>query len=63
VSSPLNYRSPREYEREWERRTVEEASGQAPAKQEAMEKMESPNRFPLSHSPGDEIHSLMGYGF
>jgi len=28
-----------------------------------MEKMESSNRFPLSHSPGDEISLLMGYGF
>jgi putative transposase len=63
LHSTLNYRSPMEYEREWKRRAAQGASSPAPAKQEAVQKVESPNRFPLSHSPGDEIHSLMGYGF
>ena len=63
LHSTLNYQSPVEYEREWEQRTALVGKGQTGSREEAMKKMESPNRFPLSHSPGDEIYSLMGYGF
>jgi putative transposase len=63
LHSTLNYLSPREYEREWKQRTTQAVSGPTRSSEEAMEKMESPNRFPLSHSPGNEIHSFMGYGF
>ena len=52
-----------EYEREWKKRELAEVSAETCQGKEAMEKLESPNRFPLSHSPGDEIYSLMGYGF
>jgi putative transposase len=51
LHSTLNYRSPMEYEREWKRRAAQGASSPAPAKQEAVEKVESPNRFPLSTAP------------
>jgi putative transposase len=63
LHSTLNYLSPMEYEREWKQRTTPAVSGPTRSSEEAMEKMESPNRFPLSHSPGNEIHSFMGYGF
>jgi putative transposase len=63
LHSTLNYLSPMEYEREWKHRPTQVVSEQTGSCKEAMEKMESPNRVPLSHSPGDEIHSLMGYGF
>jgi Integrase core domain len=61
--STLNYRSPREYEREWKQRAAQVAREQTGSREEAMEKRESPNRFPLSHRPGDEISLFMGYGF
>jgi putative transposase len=63
LHSTLNYLSPMEYEREWKQRAAQEASEQTGFREEAVEKMESLNRFPLSHSPGDEIHLFMGYGF
>jgi putative transposase len=63
LHSTLNYLSPMEYEREWKQRTTPAVSGPTRSSEEAMEKMESPNRFPLSQSPGNEIHSFMGYGF
>jgi putative transposase len=63
LHSTLNYLSPMEYEREWKHRATQVVSEQTGSCEEAMEKMESPNRFPLSHRPGDEIHSFMGYGF
>lgn len=63
LHSTLNYMSPMEYEREWKKRLLLVVSGETCDDKEAMEKMESSNRFPLSHSPGDEISLLMGYGF
>jgi putative transposase len=63
LHSTLNYASPMEYEREWKKRSLPVVSGETCGDEEAMEKMESSNRFPLSHSHGDEIHSFMGYGF
>jgi putative transposase len=63
LHSTLNYLSPMEYEREWKQRTTPVVSAETCVGKEAMEKRESSNRFPLSHRPGDEIHSLMGYGF
>jgi len=63
LHSALNYVSPVEYEREWEQRTALVGNGQTGSSEEAMEKVESPNHFPLSHSPGDEIPLFMGYGF
>jgi putative transposase len=63
LHSRLNYVSPMEYEREWKQPATQVVSGQTESREEAMEKMESANRFPLSHSPGDEIPLFMGYGF
>jgi Integrase core domain len=63
LHSTLNYVSPMEYEREWKQRAAQEASEQTGFREEAVEKRESLNRFPLSHSPGDEIPLFMGYGF
>jgi putative transposase len=63
LHSTLNYVSPMEYEQDWKQRAAQEAREQTGSREEAMEKVESPNRFPLSHSPGDEIPLLMGYGF
>ncbi len=63
LHSTLHYVSPMEYEREWKQRTARETREQAGFREKAMEKRESLNRFPLSHRPGDEIHSFMGYGF
>jgi len=63
LHSTLNYASPMEYERAWKKRSLAVVSGETCGGKEAMEKMESLNRFPLSHSPGNEIHSCMGYGF
>jgi putative transposase len=63
LHSTLNYLSPMEYEREWKHRATQGASEQTGSREEAMEKRESSNRFPLSRSPGDEIYLLMGYGF
>jgi putative transposase len=63
LHSTLHYVSPMEYEREWKQRAAQEAREQTGFREEAVEKMESSNRFPLSQRPGDEIHLLMGYGF
>lgn len=63
LHSTLNYVSPMEYEREWERRAAQETSEQARFREEAVEKRESLHRFPLSHRPDDEISLFMGYGF
>jgi putative transposase len=63
LHSTLNYLSPMEYEREWKQRAAQEASEQTGFREEAVEKRESPNCFPLSHRPGDEIPLFMGYGF
>jgi len=63
LHSTLHYVSPMEYERKWKQRTAQEAREQIGFREEAVEKMESSNRFPLSHRPDDEIHLLMGYGF
>ncbi len=63
LHSTLNYLSPMEYEREWKKRSLAAVSGETDHGKEAMEKRESPNRFPLSHSPGDEIYSFLGYRF
>jgi putative transposase len=63
LHSTLHYVSPMEYEREWRTRSLAGGRGETGHGKEAREKIESPHRFPLSHSPGDEIHSLMGYGF
>lgn len=51
LHSTLNYMSPIEYEREWKRRAAQETNGQTRSREEAVEKRESSNRFPLSHSP------------
>jgi hypothetical protein len=63
LHSTLNYLSPMEYEREWKHRAAQEASEQTGFCEEAVEKLESLNSFPLSHSPDDEIPLFMGYGF
>jgi putative transposase len=51
LHSTLNYLSPMEYEREWKQRATQAVREQTVGSKEAVEKMESPNRFPLSHSP------------
>ena len=63
LHSTLHYKSPMEYEGEWKQRTARETRKQMEFHQEAVEKLESSNGFPLSHRPDDEIHLLMGYGF
>lgn len=55
LHSTLKYRSPMEYEQEWKKRATQGVSGQTRFSKEAMEKMESLNHFPLSHSHDDEL--------
>jgi putative transposase len=62
LHSTLHYVSPMEYERDKEQRTVPVGKRQTGSREKAVEKLESSNRFPLSHRPDDEIHLLMGYG-
>src|SRR5947209_1764330 len=48
LHSTLNYVSPMEYEREWKGRATQGPNEQTRAREEAVEKMESFNRLPLS---------------
>ncbi len=63
LHSTLHYWSPMEYERKWKQRTTPAVSGPTRSSEEAMEKRESPNRFPLPTAPATRYIHLWDTDF